>query len=394
MTWPSVALGQVAEINPREATRPADSEEIAFVPMAELDATRATTSRGSVRAFAEVSKGYTIFHDADVLVAKITPCFENNKIGQAHLSRPTGVGSTEFHVVRPRNSALDPRYVLHFLRQDGIRAQGERRMTGSAGQRRVPAAFLAGLEVPLPPLAEQRRIAAILDKADALRAMREQAVVLSKEAIESLLGGVSRDAPRVRTTLIQAGVDFETGKNIVGTSSNEHTTNRVIKVSAVSRGQFDPREVKPLPANYSPPASHEIRSGDILFGRASGSLDLLGATVRVRQVSRNLYLPDKVWRAKITPSALITPEYLLGLLQSAPFRSYIRHRASGAAGVRNIGKAAVLSYQFDLPELSVQLEYARKRNSLMRHLDAQREQSTGIANLFASLQSRAFTGEL
>lgn len=143
-------------------------EEVNFVGMADLDADLAQTNAESIRSYSEVSKGYTVFGDGDVLVAKITPCFENNKIGQAQLRRKVGVGSTEFHVVRPMEDLHD-RYLLHFLRQDRVRRQGESRMTGSAGQRRVPAEFLQALEIPLPPVDEQRRIATILDCADSIR---------------------------------------------------------------------------------------------------------------------------------------------------------------------------------------------------------------------------------
>ncbi|MEK7732461.1 MAG: restriction endonuclease subunit S, partial [Planctomycetota bacterium] len=149
---------------------------VSFVPMSAVTAETASTTMGEERRYGEVSKGYTPFLDGDVLVAKITPCFENGKIAQATLTHRVGFGSTEFHVVRPHAGKADARYLLHFLRQERIRRDGERKMTGSAGQRRVPEYFLAGLEVPLPPLAEQRRIAEVLDRAEALWAKRRVAL--------------------------------------------------------------------------------------------------------------------------------------------------------------------------------------------------------------------------
>ena len=92
------------------------------------------------------------------------------------LSHNVGFGATEFHVIRPLPHRADARYLLHYLRLERVRRDGERKMTGSAGQRRVPEYFLADLEIPLPDLAEQRRIAAILDKADELRAKRRAAL--------------------------------------------------------------------------------------------------------------------------------------------------------------------------------------------------------------------------
>src|SRR5262249_21239012 len=149
-----------------------DDDEVAFLPMAAVSEERADVMPQSVRTFGQVKAGYTYFRNGDVLVAKITPCFENGKIAVAHLTHRHGFGSTEFHVIRAVEERLDRRYLVHFLRRERIRIEGERRMTGSAGQRRVPKSFIEGVEIPLQPLAEQRRIAAILDAADALRQKR------------------------------------------------------------------------------------------------------------------------------------------------------------------------------------------------------------------------------
>lgn len=172
----SQPLDQAALLNPRMVERLSDDDEVSFVPMAALSAEDAKVIAAIERPYSEVKKGYTYFEDGDVLVAKITPCFENGKIAQAKLLNQFGFGSTEFHVVRPRSGVSDGRYLHHFLRQPQIRAAGERRMTGSGGQRRVPENYLAALAVPLPTLPEQRRIAALLDQADALRTLRRKAL--------------------------------------------------------------------------------------------------------------------------------------------------------------------------------------------------------------------------
>jgi type I restriction enzyme S subunit len=179
-------LADVADLNPPLAATLSVEDDVSFMPMAAVDADSVTAVDRETRLYSEVSKGYTPFLDGDVLVAKITPCFENGKIAQARLSRRYGFGSTEFHVVRPRSDRADARYLVHFLRQDRIRKQGESRMTGSAGQRRVPEHFLAALTIPLPPLPEQRRIAEILDKSNALRAKRRAALAQLDTLTESI----------------------------------------------------------------------------------------------------------------------------------------------------------------------------------------------------------------
>ncbi|EKX55907.1 Type I restriction-modification system, specificity subunit S [Rhodobacter sp. AKP1] len=170
-------LEAVAEINPR-GPKPGDfaaAQTFDFVPMADLKEDGSMTVK-SQRKFEEVSKGYTAFKNGDVLLAKITPCYENNKIALAEVTTEHAFGSTEFHVIRPMPSRICGRYLTHFLRQDIVRDAGAKRMTGSGGQRRVPKDFLATLEIPLPSLEEQKRIAAILDQADALRRLRARAL--------------------------------------------------------------------------------------------------------------------------------------------------------------------------------------------------------------------------
>jgi type I restriction enzyme S subunit len=116
----------------------------------------------NVRKYAEVSKGYTPFRDGDILVAKITPCFENGKGALVHsLVNGIGFGSTEFHVLRP-SEQIDPYLLLNITQSKPFRVLGESEMSGSAGQKRVPSAFIADYEIPLPPLPEQRKIAAII----------------------------------------------------------------------------------------------------------------------------------------------------------------------------------------------------------------------------------------
>src|SRR5690606_38306636 len=125
---------------------------------------------GESRVLAETKKGFTYFERGDVLLAKITPCFENGKaVLLDELKTEIGFGSTEFHVLRPDPERLDAKYLFYLVWNDQFRHAGEKNMTGSAGQKRVPAQFLKGFCVPLPPLETQKQIAAILEKADQLR---------------------------------------------------------------------------------------------------------------------------------------------------------------------------------------------------------------------------------
>jgi Restriction endonuclease S subunits len=186
MSWPTVKLGEAAAINPPFRETVAPEESVSFVPMAAVSEVTGRIEVVTERPYQEVAKGFTPFRSGDILVAKITPCFENGKIALAEVPHPNALGSTEFHVVRADEAQIDRRFLFHFLRQPRIRTEGERKMTGSAGQRRVPKHFLESLDLPRPPLNEQQRIAAILDKADAIRQKRREAVVKLDELSQSV----------------------------------------------------------------------------------------------------------------------------------------------------------------------------------------------------------------
>jgi len=170
-------ISHVVDVNPRIPTEIASDgrREVDFVPMAQLSEQGYVTPNVSC-PLADVLKGYTYFENGDVIVAKITPCMENGKAAFVdNLPHKIGFGSTEFHVLRPRES-VDGRYLFYMVWNPEFRKEAESDMTGSAGQKRVPKAFFDRFEIPLPPLSEQKRIADILDKADAIRRKRQEAV--------------------------------------------------------------------------------------------------------------------------------------------------------------------------------------------------------------------------
>jgi type I restriction enzyme S subunit len=160
-----VRLGEVVALNPRPPKDAlADSTRVSFVPMAAVGADDGRLDSSASRCYSEVRKGYTFFADGDVLFAKVTPCMENGKIAVASgLLGGCGFGSTEFHVLRPRDG-IDPRYVHCLVSSESFRKEAARHMTGAVGLRRVPTSFLEAVYVLVPPLNMQRSIVAEVDR--------------------------------------------------------------------------------------------------------------------------------------------------------------------------------------------------------------------------------------
>lgn len=140
-----------------------DSDLISFVPM------DAVGEYGGIRLneekeLSEIGSGYTYFCDDDVVVAKITPCFENGKGALAKgLKNKTAFGTTELHVMRTTPEQLKPEFLFYLTISDLFRKIGESEMYGAGGQKRVPESFIKDFRAGLPSIKEQQAIARFLD---------------------------------------------------------------------------------------------------------------------------------------------------------------------------------------------------------------------------------------
>lgn len=163
--WEWTQLAEIGVVNPRcEAD---DTTDASFVPMPMISAKYGEAHEHEVRQWAEIKKGFTRFGEGDVGLAKITPCFENGKSTVFRgLTGGLGAGTTELHVLRPVLVSAD--YILVFLKSSHFIGTGIPKMTGTAGQKRVPREYFAFSPFPLPPLAEQHRIVVKVDELMAL----------------------------------------------------------------------------------------------------------------------------------------------------------------------------------------------------------------------------------
>lgn len=162
----SGVISEIAEVNPKTVVNLPGYSQVSFIAMQDTSETGEVT-RTQVRTLNEVFKGYSRFENDDILVAKITPCFENGKGGLTeNLLNGIGFGSTEFHVLRAIEDKADSKFIHHITQSERFRKKGEGSMTGSAGQKRIPADFIKLFPVNIPSLSDQRKIASILTSID------------------------------------------------------------------------------------------------------------------------------------------------------------------------------------------------------------------------------------
>ena len=173
-------LDEIATFRPSKdeiKALPGDTD-VSFVPMASLNTFDASFEAVETRKLTDVFSGFTYFRNNDILLAKITPCFENGKAGIAHnLKNGIGFGSTEYIVIRADESVVYPEWIFYYINTREFIDGGKPFMTGTAGQQRIDINYVKQYQIPVPSLEEQKML---LDEIH-----REQALIKpSKQIID------------------------------------------------------------------------------------------------------------------------------------------------------------------------------------------------------------------
>lgn len=357
MTKRLVRLGDVAAVNPLVRPKANPDDCLSFIAMADVsEEGRVVTVQQ--RRPVEVQKGYTAFQRGDVLLAKITPCFENGKAALVD-SLPTqyGFGSTEFHVLRP-GKEVDPRFLFHLVWNNDFRRLGASRMTGSAGQKRVPSTFLAEYEFLLPPLSEQQRIAAILDKADNVRRKRQDASRLADEFLRTAYLELSKkhsDRASVDSVLARIPNAARTGPFGSQLLVSEFTESGipVLGIDNVVSNAFTWGARRYIsPEKYAELERYTVRPGDVM-------VTIMGTTGRVAVAPDDL--PICISTKHLCTLSLdrdeMRPAYLWACLRWDPDVRRQTQRESKGAIMEGWNMGIVKSLQVSKPPMDVQLRF-------------------------------------
>lgn len=188
-----VILKKLIEVNPSksEVKKLEDNLLVSFVPMEDVSET-GKLSLNHEKKIKDVYKGFTYFRDNDVVVAKITPCFENGKGAlMKGLKNGIGFGTTEFHVLRINDlKKVNPIWLFYLTKSKRFRLYGELQMTGSAGQKRISKSFIENFKSNLPPIELQNKFADHVIKIEE----EKKKLNSSLAELESLFNALMQDA--------------------------------------------------------------------------------------------------------------------------------------------------------------------------------------------------------
>jgi type I restriction enzyme, S subunit len=328
----------------------------------------------------------------------------NGAMGLVPGSLDGALVTNDFPLFKLRRERLDPAFLGWLCRTAGFVELCLRASEGTTNRVRLKEERFLGLEMPLPPLAEQRRVVARIEELAAqiheARTLRQQAA----EEANALLTSYRRTAFGEGPTddwipMSDYVASIENGKS-PATDGRPSAPDEwgVLKVGAVSFGVFNERENKALPISYAVPPALEVRCGDLIMGRAN-TLELVGACALVRKTRPKLMLSDKTFRFGFHRPQKVSPEYMEQVLKSPQLRQQIERAASGTSPtMKNISKEKVLALLLPPLTPNEQHRIVAELDALQAQVDAlkrlQAETAVELDALVPAILDRAFKGEL
>lgn len=299
-------------------------------------------------------------------------------------------------ILRPNLGLIDSEYLGHVLRSEGVLDQALKKKTGSA-IRRIILSDLKGVRFFVPTIPEQRRIAAILDKADALRAKRRDAIAKLDQLLQSVFLEMFGDPVNNDKGWPDNMVLGDVSETISGITKGRKTSESVrsvpyLTVANVQDKQIKLDLVKSIEATETEIQRYRLEKNDLLLTEG-GDPDKLGRGALWDGSIMDCIHQNHVFRVRVI-SNQIDPVYLSWLVGSARGKRYFLGAAKQTTGIASINMSQLRRFPLLMPPMSLQLRFAE----LVGKINAEGLRIFGASSstdrLFESLQQRAFTGAL
>lgn len=363
-------------------------DDFMYVDVSAVDsATKRIARPVRVGAAEAPSRARRLIRTGDVLVSTVRPNL--NAIAVVPPTLDGATASTGFAVLRP-SSELDERYLFHWVRTPAFVSDMVKKSTG-ASYPAVSERIVKESNIPLPSAKEQRRIAGILDAADAIRSKRKAVVAhvdaLTHSVFNALFGELEASSTVGELATIQGGLQVSTAR------ARHPVEVPYLRVANAHRGRFDLAEIKTLRATEAEVARTRLIAGDLLFVEGHANPAEVGRVARWSDQIPLCVHQNHLIRARLDTSRLL-PRFAEMWLNSDPGARHFRRAGRTTSGLNTISASTVRSAPIAVPPLADQQAFVAR----VAHIDAVRTTvQRALADddeLFASLQSRAFSGML
>lgn len=380
--WPVLPLVEICQIDPskRELNGIDKNTMVSFGMMADLGGHKRTFNPIKTKSIKEIIKGgYSYFKENDVLVAKMTPCFENGKSGIAEkLKNGIGFGSTEFYVLRCGENVL-PDWIYNIISSDKFLEQGKSSLVGTTGRRRLIKQYVESFAVVLPPIEEQEQIISLFKATNnAIEQIETQEENL-KTLWKSLINQFVAEKPRFGNILKNAAL-----KTVRYCEVTDKLTRRIqpltYKIDRIVAGEnlesedFKIRTWQNIGDSYLGPAFHILfKEGDILYGSRRTYLRKVALADFDGVCANTTY----VIRAK---EEIILQALLKHIMLSEKFTQYSIGVSKGSTNPY-INWKDLDNFSFQIPDIDIQKIIARILDDLINLIEQLKSQRENLKNL-------------
>ncbi len=389
MKWPTGALDSIATLD-RQSIHPSQAKaSTPYLGLEHLDGDGGINCIQTVGSAGLKSNKFR-FSDRHVLFGKLRPYLR--KIARPEFS---GVCSTDIIPILPKEG-MSRDYLFYFLRTPDTVNLATSRCSG-ANLPRLGPKQLASFHVPLPPLAEQKRIAEILDAADALRAKRREALAQLDTLLQStfldMFGDPISNPMGWDVTTVDRTGSIQGGLQVTSKRLSLSMERPYLRVANVFRGFLELDELKTIRLTEAEELRTSLEYEDILIVEGHGNKEEIGRCARwdgsiAQCVHQNHLIRLRCDRLKASPI------YVENYINSPGGRRSLTGTSRTTSGLNTISVSKVRGSEIQLPPLDLQHRFAAIVESVEHQKAIQRAHLAELDTLFASLQSRAFRGEL
>lgn len=378
----TVSLGEVAKIE-RHTVDPATLEpSTKYIGLEHIERGGRLLGHSTVEE-AKLASTKFQFSVQHVLYGKLRP-----NLGKISRPKHAGVCSTDILPIRP-GKHLDRDFLAHYLAQPHMIDFAANLASGANLPRLSPAA-LETFPVPLPHIWEQRRIAAILDHADALRAKRRQVLAHLDSLTQSIFHKMFHDSG----AYVEFGEVIARGptNGLYRPASDYGSGTPILRIDGFDRGVIHEKSWKRVRIDPSEIARFALSPGDIIINRVN-ALSHLGKSAIIAHIQEPSVFESNMMRITVDTDRAL-PGFVIAWLQTSAVKHQILRKAKKAINQASINQADVSTLRLPLPPRPFQQEFVDTAARVRRQGDKANHSLWGLNELFESLRSRAFRGEL
>lgn len=287
-------------------------------------------------------------------------------------------------------------YLRHWFQSSFFREQVSRLVTGSA-QLNFGPSHLKQMTIALPPVEEQKRIAAILDQADALRRLRARALdrlnALGQAIFHEMFGDLRTNDRGWQISSVGECVLSVTNGMTRRSKPGEQETDVVLRLKDIRAGYITFEDLSRIALNSKERGRFSVKGGDLLFIRVNGNPDYVGRNAVFKGYSEPVFFNDHIMRVCLNDQKL-DADFISFILNSDFGRAQIAVNRNTSAGQHTINQEGLSAITFPCPPLPKQMAFSQRLAALANIEKVFQQEALTANSLFTSLQHRAFRGEL